>query len=75
MKYLCFLRTHDGNEHCQIIHAQSDDEALDRMERWAIQHRRIRYEDIASVAGVWERNEKYYQANSMADLENDNERF
>lgn len=69
MRYLMFAQTTDNQEFCQIVHASDDDTAIVRMESWLRRWHRVDAFDILCIAGVWDKDSKFYSATQLSDLE------
>ncbi len=69
MRYLMFADTAHG-EYTQIFHAGDNDTAIRRMDTW-LRGQYICSSDVYSVAGIWEKDPKFYTANCLADLDDE----
>lgn len=70
MRYLMFATTLDGGEYCQIVRAQDDNIAIQRMAQYMQYYHRVPASELVVVAGVWERDPQFYLAGCLADLDN-----
>jgi hypothetical protein len=52
-----------------IKRSENDDTAMDTFERWLSANHGIGASEIFTIAGVWERDPRFYTANCLSDLD------
>jgi hypothetical protein len=68
MQYLCFLMTLEGRVYKSIIKAENDNTAINRMQQYCYDCFGIENNNIASVMGVWDKDNRFYTAKGPSDL-------
>jgi hypothetical protein len=68
MRYSCFASTVKGEFSQVIINASNDDDAMSGMYRWLKELLGLSGSQVYTVAGVWEKDPKFYTATKLSDL-------
>lgn len=65
MRYKIFAQDAEGNEHSEVVEAESDDEAMQHAILW-FQHKYKK--GFWAMAGVRENDSRFYTATKLSDL-------